>query len=68
MLLMYLQIIEWNNVPMSSLTLEKIPQFIEHTTQQTIDVIFQPGAALRYVFNLDIHNSTQMFLQYEIRQ
>jgi hypothetical protein len=44
-------------VPMSSLTLEQIPQFIEHTTQQTIEVMFQPGAAIRYVHNLVIHLS-----------
>jgi len=52
---MYLQIIEWNNVPMSSLTLEQIPQFIEHTTQQTIDVMFQPGSSIRYVYIHGIH-------------
>ena len=61
---MYLQIIEWNNVPMSSLTLEQIPQFIEHTTQQTIDVMFQPSAAIRYVYNLGIHLSKRSELNY----
>ena len=44
---MMLQIIEWNNVPMSSLTLEQIPQFIEHTKEETIEVIFQPASAIR---------------------
>ena len=44
---MKLQIIEWNKTQMSSLTLEQIPQFIEHTKQQTVDVVYQPATAIR---------------------
>ena len=66
MLQINFQIIEWNNVPMSSLTLEQIPQFIEHSNQQTIDVVFQPAASIRYVFSLKTYVTAQSCAHNEI--